>query len=472
MKKTLLLFCLSGLFLFQSCSSSNIIEQRYSDLEKKLENGRVSDALSTFKKKKSEYSSNDKVLFYLDEGILNFYNANYDAAIKAFSKAEKRIEDNYTRSVTAGISSFLTNDYALVYPGDEFEDVYLNIFKALSFIHLNNHEAAFVEIRKMNEKFKLFAIRYQEEIEKLNTQDEKKSLKVGEYNYTDSALGRYLSYLLYRSDEQYDDALIDLRKISILQNRYNNLYSEKTDLNAFSKKLPNDSSLINLVSFVGQGAYKYPWELTAVSIADHLLVEGRNPDYSANFWVGKSGLNFRLAIPKLRERESRINKVNVFVNGELKESLEEIESFSKAAVNNFKLEEDAIVFKSVMRSIAKTAATSYVNDKVGDYIFEDDDEDDDDDDKKSKNSDTGSKVLAGIFALAFNFAVLSSEQADLRTWRLLPNKALTAEIKVPNGKHKVEIVYYDRYNKILKRDVKTVSVSKNKTLNLVTSYAF
>jgi hypothetical protein len=132
-----------------------------------------------------------------------------------FNEAERLIEENYTKSITNAAASFLLNDYSLEYFGEAYEDLYLNVFKAIDYIRLDNFDGAFVEVRKVGNKLNLLEDKYGRLAEGMNSSsDAKGAVKAGKTEFHNSALARYLSVLLYRADGLSDDAALDLRKLN------------------------------------------------------------------------------------------------------------------------------------------------------------------------------------------------------------------------------------------------------------------
>ena len=96
------------------------------------------------KQQKYFYSKRDKVLLYIDQGIVKHFASDYEASNKNLSLAEKEIELNFTKSVTQKIGQAVINDTVADYTGETYEDIYSNIFMCLNYIHLNKLEDAMV----------------------------------------------------------------------------------------------------------------------------------------------------------------------------------------------------------------------------------------------------------------------------------------------------------------------------------------
>ncbi|MDR2802776.1 MAG: hypothetical protein LBB22_00615, partial [Treponema sp.] len=77
------------------------------------------------KPEKPIYSEQNTVLLSLDKGILEHYAGKYDASYDDLIQAEQKIEDAYTKSLTADIASYVANDNVKDYAGEDYEDIYV-----------------------------------------------------------------------------------------------------------------------------------------------------------------------------------------------------------------------------------------------------------------------------------------------------------------------------------------------------------
>jgi|GEM_PF-177466 len=217
MKKILISFLISVLLLaiFIGCSSMRTSKGQYVGVAEKLKEQDYDACLEQIEDSKDKfYKEKEKVLFYLDMGMLYHYDGDYVKSNEFLTEAEYAIEDLYTKSVGKAVASMLLNDNALDYFGEDYEDIYLNIFKALNYFHMNKSEDAFVEIRRVNNKLNLLEDKYKKIAKQYNeSEDKKKEFKIGDNKFHNSALARYLSMLLYQADGKYDDAMIDLAQI-------------------------------------------------------------------------------------------------------------------------------------------------------------------------------------------------------------------------------------------------------------------
>lgn len=441
------------ILFFNSCFVNQKLLNRYKKVDNYLYSGNYEEASKYLDKEISSYSENDLLLYYLDKGMLDFYAGKYNSAINHFDKADHLIENLYTKSISQAFSSMLTNDYAMSYSGEDYENLYISIFKALSYIQLNNMEAALVEIRRFHDKITLLKTRYAEEIEKINNEN-KTELKAGEYNINDNALARYLSYILYRSDGLYDDARIDLETMSALWDSTQYVYDfSSPEFSHFSYEEKKDSGIVNLVLFSGLAPVKEAWELEVLTFLDHIIITGK-PSFNRTFAMKLDeknvDLSFKFSIPTMSVRDSRVDMIRLFIDGK-EYSVYKLESIDKMAINTFKLDEETRLIKHVSRSLIKAVAANKT--------------------AKAAKKNVGDNIWGQLLGDIGKALINTTEQADLRAWRLLPKNCYINEISLPYGTHTIEIVYY-KNNTVLKRDLKTIDIQAENKLNMVMSYAF
>ena len=109
--------------------------------------------LSELEKNKNKlYTAKDNVLYYMDSGMLSYYEGDYLESIDKLSKAEQLIDEYYTKSITQNIASFLANDTVIEYPGEDYEDIYLNLIKAIAYYKAGKWEEGFHELNAYRRK--------------------------------------------------------------------------------------------------------------------------------------------------------------------------------------------------------------------------------------------------------------------------------------------------------------------------------
>ena len=121
----------------------------------------------------------------------------YEESNIHLTQAEDAIEELFTKSISKATASMLLNDNTFAYAGEDYEDIYVNIFKALNYINLNKPESAFVEIRKVNIKLNLLEDKYKKYAEELNkSEDSKIEIKVKSNQFNNSVFSKIFKYAL------------------------------------------------------------------------------------------------------------------------------------------------------------------------------------------------------------------------------------------------------------------------------------
>lgn len=379
--------------------------------------------------KAKSFSQKDMVLYYLYQGVLLHYNNQYIESNIAFDLAEKGIEDLYTKSVTRAAASLFLNDNVFAYAGEDYEDIYINIFKALNYINLDRPESAFVEIRKVNIKLNLLEDKYKKFANQMNQSEETKiELKVVSTQFNNSALARYLSMLLYRAANKQDDTKVDMRYIDEVFKLQANIYNfAKPDLTNFLTKETGKTKL-SFLSFTGLAPQKYPKNYRVVTSenAIHVFVDdGTDAHGQMFFFPGISaGYFFKFSVPQMREKQSNITRIKIEVNGQELGQLQKIEDINRIAKETFQTKANMAYVRAITRTVTKGIASIATQKKIEESTGE----------------------LGGMFA-KFGTAALTeaSEAADLRSCIILPGFAYIGDFDLAPGTHNIRVKYMNRY---------------------------
>ena len=411
------------------------------------------------------YRDKDQVLRYLDSGMLYHMAGRPERSTFNFSEAERLIEENYTKSISNAAASFLLNDYSLEYFGEAYEDLYLNVFKALDYIRLDNFDGAFVEVRKVGNKLNLLEDKYGRLADRMNSSSEAKGVvKAGKTEFHNSALARYLGVLLYRADGLVDDAALDLRKLNEAFAAQPAVYDfPPPELDAMLS--PTDKARLNVIGFSGRSPAKRAVTLRLITAEDVVAVTMQKEDERGNLYftdVGvvafpgvDGGYNFKCQLPEMIDRPSKVARISVIVDGVKAGDLALIERLDSVAMETFKLSQTPLYFKTVIRTIAK----GILAEKAKEQAWE---------------SASKAGGVAGLFALAgglaADVAIEATEQADLRMARYFPGEARVGEFEIEPGEHDVAVEYYDAGGGLLYRETFPRRSYSKQGLNVVASY--
>lgn len=366
--------------------------------------------------KNSLYNNSDQVLYQLDSGILSHYARDYEQSNIELAQAEQFIFENYTKSVTQAIGSWITNDKVIDYPGEAYEDIYTNLFMALNYINMGNLEDAMVEIRRFDNKQKSLSTQYQDQIAEAQTQTKDVDSNSSKYSnpqvqFYNSALARYLSMILYRAQDRLDDAAVDQKMISDAFKNQSQLYPFDVPSCVQEEfNVPKGMARLNFFAFAGQAPTKYEDAFRMLS--------------------SDGSFYYKLAVPVMKRRGTRTRSIVVTIedgNGQQVASteLERIESIENIAVDTFQEHQSLIYFKTLARSIAKAVSSSAM-DVVAD-----------------NTKDDNISFLFSVLSFATKVGTEITEQADLRTSRYFPAVVSVGGVTVEPGVYRVTTEYLD-----------------------------
>lgn len=213
-----------------ACTASKDITQAQRQL-RQVEDFREVD-MDTLTKPLGEYrkAEEDEVLFHLEHGMLEHFQQEWSPSSTHFRQAQRAIEENYTKSINRNLQSMLVNDLQLPYRGEAYEDVYLNVVKCLNYLHQDDLEGAMVEARKVTHDLEMLSDRYQGLAESVQRDTAQVAVKKVDKKLEDvdllsgdeetpveiqqnSALGRFLTMVLYAKQGQRDDARVERQKL-------------------------------------------------------------------------------------------------------------------------------------------------------------------------------------------------------------------------------------------------------------------
>ncbi|MBC7692754.1 MAG: hypothetical protein H7222_13415 [Methylotenera sp.] len=137
-------------------------------------------------------NGSDQLLYLLDLGLSLHAAGKYEESNKAFFEADKIAEIKDYTSLAAESASLLTSDNLRDYKGEDFEKVLINTYLAINYALMGDHENALVEARRVNRKLQLM-------------------VSEGQRKYKQNAFARYLSAILYEADGNWNDAYVDYK---------------------------------------------------------------------------------------------------------------------------------------------------------------------------------------------------------------------------------------------------------------------
>ena len=342
-----------------------------------------------------EYNEKNELLYYFDKGSVTQMLGEYKVSSDFLSKADEMIEKLYTKSAIDEAGAFLSNDLNIKYAGEDFEQVMVNILKALNYMYADDFAAARVEVKKVNNKLNLFADNYGD-----------KAI------YTDDAFARYLSGFCYEANGDLNDAYIDYKKSYETYQKYSVLYgvmapdSVKEDLLRTTSALKFKPEFEAYKIEFGDIPYNTREELARLSEILVVVYDGM-PAYKME---GAGHM------PVFSIRGYSVSGIEVFAQGVTGTPFV-AQDLSTMAVRNLENKNAWILLKSVARNVVKDLVKEFV--PMG-------------------------KLFVG------------EEKADTRSWRTLPARFQTVRLAVEPGDVNLLVKLYSvrGVEKELKYDMK------------------
>ncbi|RPH77848.1 MAG: hypothetical protein EHM80_11655, partial [Nitrospiraceae bacterium] len=186
------LFAALAFVLLAGCGPS---ANRYLLIESSLRAHDPKGADAVVQRTEKEYGEKGRVLYGMDRGMTLQLAGDYQQSNAVLEQAEEELDRLYTRKVRTETLAFMTNDTALPYEGDPYEQVLINVLKALNYALLGQWQDALVEARRIDHRLNVLSDRTQE-----------KNV------YRDDGFARYLGGILYESTGDMNNAFIAYRK--------------------------------------------------------------------------------------------------------------------------------------------------------------------------------------------------------------------------------------------------------------------
>ncbi|MCL1815923.1 MAG: hypothetical protein FWG27_08925 [Treponema sp.] len=415
--------------LFISCASTD----PYIPIDNLAHEGNFSGSAETLEEKsKTLYREKDRVLYFLDKGMLAHYAGDYEESSALLEQGERAIEENFAVSISQEIGTFILNDRTREYNGEDYEDVYLNVFNALNYYHRGDMDEALVEIRRMNNKLRDLSAKYGVMMTNMQRAALENDTAIPAnpdtpVKFSNSALARYLGMLFYRGSGMMDSARIDQNQLRVAMADAPSIYKNPVPSSVRDELVvPAGMARLNIISFTGHSPIKTE-EVIRI--------------YLVNSWI-------KIALPVMTPRPSRITSIEVALDSGESFALELLEDISAVVTATFAQRKNVIYTKAVLRASVKGIAAEVFHAAA---------------DSAEEDKEKGLFRLLGFFS---QILAEASEQADLRIARYFPGKAYVGGINLAPGTYSFTITYYGGNRRLIaQRRYENVRVSRN-TLNL------
>ena len=395
-----------------------------------------------------DYGSKSLVLYGMDRGMTLQLAGDYQQSNMVLEQAEDEIDRLYTRRISTEALAFMTNDTALPYEGDPYEQVLINVLKALNYSVLGQWQEALVEARRIDHRLNVLSDRIQEK-----------------NAYREDGFARYLSGILYESTGDVNNAFIAYRKAYETfdatrawsytavpsQLREDLLRTAEAlhftqELAEYRRLFPDtkwDTSQsleplaqVVVISYNGRAPRKedqfldLPISLNALQLVllnRGILRQNRQSNQAVDSVLyGLNGRVVRVALPRLVPQKTQVpvdrvslipddNGTRVTLNTEL------VHNVTALADKALSERMAGITVKALSRAATKFALAEGTTRAA----------------QQAAGKDAGPWVGLLVGLLAKGLAV-ASEEADKRSWQTLPDEIHLARVWVPPGRYQVQ----------------------------------
>lgn len=386
--------------------------------------GSVDTALADLEKNNSDKDKD--LLYHLEKGELLRMKGDYPASIANWSEADARVraweEEVKTdpSKVIGDIGSFVLNDTTRRYDGRDYEKVLLGVRLALDHVALGNWDAARVEIKKMHEREAVIAEFRSKELEDAKKNADEKGVSISSpkeisgypvetlnapevqalKNAYESAVANYLAGFVYEALDEPSLAAAGYRKA--IEMRGGSPLLEEALKNLDNNKRRPLAEGVDTLFIIETG--------NAPAIESRMLPIPLPIPSKNGLRVVMTPISWPVVVSK---SDTLPPPDNIVVGGK-PIGLTMVTSVDHMARRAISDEMPGIIARSAVRAIVKGATQAAIQNNA---------------------KGTG----GAIAALLAGVAAVATEQADERTWRLLPNAFSIGRAILPFGTHRLTV---------------------------------
>lgn len=390
-----------------------------------------------------EGAPEDAVLRDLYRGTVAYYAGDFEASAGALQRAYDLTEDRYTKSVSRGALSMLTNDRALPYvPGDN-ERLMVHYYGLQGFLARGDVEGAAVEARRLASQLQRF--------------DERR----GDRDASTRATLRFLTGLVFEAAGERADAEVAFRNARALVGGAADSARPRPPVataalapdHARSLRAAAASATGTVVVVLEEGyvAHRVEQSLSVALSEDevHVFGEGSDEDRARSAeriggrWsrlethdsgADDFGYLLQVALPAYRRSYTPFLTPVAVRAGTAAAPFAYAADLSDAVEGDFARDRVKLLARAVARAGTKYALAELASRKERAEAER----------EEAQEGEDGKKRKKGRFKLdwgrmAVNLAGVALERADTRSWHLLPARISVARLELPAGRHTLEL---------------------------------
>lgn len=327
----------------------------------------------------------DRAQYLLDLGILKLYTGDLVGSRKDFEEAKGIMSSLQAVSITENFAAFTTNETLRSYTGSPTDKVLVHVMLALSYLMSGDLDGARVEMLQAN-------ITMKQEYD-------------GESTSGQLASARFLAGLIYELQGEYDDAFISYhRAFLVMGDRNESIPMGLQDsLLYLAKRQGRNKEYKQFVDRFGREAPAIQSGEGEWIILYQDGVVSNKTETRISVFDGEVNTMVSVVLPHYYPSSYRAMPLSVR-SGDIEKHTQVIENMEVRAREDLNKEKAKVLAAATVRAVAKYQMVQEAQSK-GD--------------------------LGGVIA---NIASVASEQADIRSWNMLPASIQVARIAAPLNK--------------------------------------
>jgi len=422
------------ILLFSFCAP---VTTHYIVAERHLAEHDLIAADAVIKKEEKQYGANNRLLYLLDRGLSLSLAGHLEESNKLLDRATVLSDQLYTESISLHAASLLTNDNALPYTGEDFERVLIHGVSALNYAQLGLLDDALVECRRMDTQ-----------LNKINNQYRGKKTR-----YQSDPFAHYLAAILYEARGEVNDAFVAYRKADALYRDWAEMYRTPIpsmigadllwatnalglheEYEAYQKRFqtvegipkrvdPSEGEMI-IVSMHGKSPYKESSFFDIIINANILTSILATTVWQSHMGSGEAPISLlgqlvRVAVPKYVAQKSAVQRLQTTLSNataSFSGISVPMQDITAIAIGNMEDRLNRMRIKAIARATIKAMAVR----------------------KTSKKAEKELGEIGGFFIGKIAEAVAATtEVADTRSWRTLPDQIHLTRMAVPPGDYQI-----------------------------------
>jgi hypothetical protein len=424
----------------------------------------------------NDYGSKSRVLYGMDRGMTLQLAGDYQQSNAELEQADEELDRLYTRRIRTETLAFMTNDTALPYEGDPYEQVLINVLKALNYARLGQWQDALVEARRIDHRLNVLSDRTKEK-----------------NAYRDDGFARYLSGILYESTGDVNNAFIAYRKAyetfeatrawshTAVPSQLRKDLLRTAEALHFTQELAEYQQLfpdsrwetsqalqqlaqVVVISYNGRAPRKEDQFLDLPISLDALQLVLLNRGFSQSNRLSNRGVDtvlyglngrvVRVALPRLVPQKTQVSvdRVNLIPDNGTRVTLntELVQNVTVLADKALSERMAGITVKAIARAATKFALAEATTRGA----------------QQAAGKDAGPWVGLLVGLLTKGLAV-ASEEADKRSWQTLPDEIHLARVWVPPGRYQVQTSSDGSHDPLKPEAMRTLSLGPGETAVLI-----